>query len=28
MNMKPPLPPPPPKLMWEIASIYKWPPLP
>ena len=26
--MKPPPPPPPPKWMWEIASIYKWPPLP
>ncbi len=28
MNMKPPPPPPPAKWMWEIASIYKWPPLP
>ncbi len=28
MNMKPPPPLPPPKWMWEIASIYKWPPLP
>jgi hypothetical protein len=28
MNMKPPLPLPPPKWMWEIASICMWPPLP
>jgi hypothetical protein len=28
MNTKPPLPPPPAKWMWEIASIYKWPPPP